>query len=69
MVSNMTMENHPENRYVVLRYHSDPVPFKTLQEADEFAYNCGDYANMVMPIRPAQDEIDHYDDYDHYSYE
>ena len=67
MVSNMTMENHPETRYVVLRYHSDPVPFDTLQEADDFAANCGDYANMVMPeLDKAQDVIDYYDSFDCY---
>ena len=69
MVSNMTMENQAENRYVVVRYHAESVRFDTLVDAEDFAQCCGDFAEMLMPTRPAQDEIDHYDSFDHYSYE
>ena len=69
MVSNIQMNNQAENSYVVVRYHSESVPFDTLVEAEDFAACCGDFADMVMPTRPAQDEIDHFDSFDHYSYE
>ena len=51
--------------YLVIRYHNAPEEFVTLAEAEEFAQNCGDFWDLIMPIRPAQDEIDHYDDFDH----
>ena len=69
MVSNMTMENQAKTSYVVVRHHGQSVPFATLVEAEDFAACCGDYAGMLMPTDPAQDEIDHYDSFDHYSYE
>ena len=38
--------------YLVIRYHSAPVAFATLAEAEDFAMNCGDYADLVEPLLP-----------------
>ena len=51
--------------YLIIRYHSDPVAFATLAAAEEFAQYCGDYCDLIKPLFPAQDEVDHYDSYDH----
>jgi hypothetical protein len=32
--------------WLVIRYHSAPVQFATLAEAEEFAMNCGDFADL-----------------------
>ena len=53
------------SQYLVIRYHSEPTAFDTLEEAESFAMDCGDFDWIIKPKRPAQDEIDHYDSYDH----
>ena len=35
--------------YTILRYHSAPVDFDTLEEAVGFAQGCGDFDNMLLP--------------------
>ena len=32
--------------FLVLRYHSAPRAFATLVEAEDFAMNCGDFADL-----------------------
>jgi len=32
---------------VVMRYHSKPVAFDTLAEAEDFAQGCGDFASFL----------------------
>ena len=32
--------------FLVLRYHSAPRAFATLAAAEEFAWNCGDFADL-----------------------
>jgi len=51
--------------YLIIRYHNAPEAFATLAEAEEFAQYCGDYCDLIKPLFPAQDEVDHYDSYDH----
>ena len=32
--------------FLVIRYHGAPVAFATLAAAEEFAMNCGDFADL-----------------------
>ena len=34
--------------FLVIRYHSAPVAFATLLEAEEFAMNCGDFKDLIV---------------------
>jgi len=42
--------------FLVIRYHSAPVAFATLAEAEDFAMNCGDFADLVEPLLPRKSE-------------
>jgi hypothetical protein len=37
--------------FLVIRYHNAPEAFATLAEAEEFAMNCGDYWDLIHPIK------------------
>jgi len=37
--------------FLVMRYHNIPQAFLTYEEAEEFAMNCGDYIEIVRPIK------------------
>ena len=34
--------------FTVIRYHSSPVTFSTLEAAQEFAWNCGDFKDLQI---------------------
>jgi hypothetical protein len=38
---------HMKN-FTVIRYHSSPVTFSTLEAAQEFAWNCGDFKDLQI---------------------
>jgi hypothetical protein len=35
-------------KFTVVRYHSSPVSFSTLAEAEEFAQGCGDFKDLLI---------------------
>jgi len=44
------MKNNKTPVFLVIRYHSAPKAFSTLAEAEEFAMNCGDFWDLVLPL-------------------
>jgi hypothetical protein len=34
-------------KYIVIRYHSSPVTFSSLQDAEDFAQGCGDFQDLL----------------------
>jgi len=37
--------------YLVIRYHNVPVAFLTLQDAEDFAQGCGDFCDLIHPLK------------------